>query len=326
MIARPIVLYITNIPIIGLPFGIFPHKAGRRQSGWLMPGYGESSYRGQFLDGFGYYWAPNEFWDSKLTTSLADRQGLTLRLTNNYRKRYGFSGGIHLETKQHFLSSLAKQDRDLLELGQNVKSDYVVRWNHNQVMRNNQTFRVNAKYYSSGDYNQRTGLDVERRLNQQAISNATYSKRWGKNQIIRSGVNLSSKRDLMVDNKADSNSVFLPITFYCRQTTCYKPQIRSKNVFFAMVRVNCLRQMPLIKNGTIIFSWNYSANLNNKLENYYESIEDSSFDYIWDNSVQTTTKSAVTHSMSVTAPQKIFKYISLNPSIQLKSDWVDRTF
>ena len=86
-----------------------------------MPGYGESSYRGQFLDGFGYYWAPNEFWDSKLTTSLADRQGLTLRLTNNYRKRYGFSGGIHLETKQHFLSSLAKQDRDLLELGQNVK-------------------------------------------------------------------------------------------------------------------------------------------------------------------------------------------------------------
>ena len=30
--------------------------------------------------------------------------------------------------------------------------------------------------------------------------------------------------------------------------------------------------------------------------------------------------------MSITAPQKIFKYISLNPSIQLKSDWVDRTF
>ncbi|GIS73665.1 MAG: hypothetical protein CM1200mP10_32420 [Candidatus Neomarinimicrobiota bacterium] len=28
VIARPIVLYITNIPIIGLPFGIFPIRQG----------------------------------------------------------------------------------------------------------------------------------------------------------------------------------------------------------------------------------------------------------------------------------------------------------
>ncbi|MDC0215424.1 hypothetical protein OAK14_02060, partial [Candidatus Marinimicrobia bacterium] len=57
VIAKPITFYINNIPIIGLPFGVFPHKGGRRQSGWIMPGYGESSYRGQFIDGLGYYWA-----------------------------------------------------------------------------------------------------------------------------------------------------------------------------------------------------------------------------------------------------------------------------
>ncbi|MDG2266437.1 MAG: putative LPS assembly protein LptD, partial [Candidatus Marinimicrobia bacterium] len=129
VIAKPITFYINNIPIIGLPFGVFPHKGGRRQSGWIMPGYGESSYRGQFIDGLGYYWAPNEFWDSKLTTSLADRQGLTIRLTNNYRKRYAFSGGAHFETKQYFSSSISAQDRVLLKLSDNVKSDYVFRWN-----------------------------------------------------------------------------------------------------------------------------------------------------------------------------------------------------
>jgi len=172
-----------------------------------MPGYGESNYRGQFIDGLGYYWAPNEFWDTKLTTSLADRQGLTIRLTNNYRKRYAFSGGIHLETKQHFSSSVSAQDRDLLKLSDNVKSDYVFRWNHNQVMRNDQTFRVNGQYYSSGDYNKRTGIDIERRLNQQAVSNATYSKRWKKTNNSLS-INLSSKKDLMVDNKIDHNDIF----------------------------------------------------------------------------------------------------------------------
>ena len=46
VIARPIVLYISRIPIIALPFGIFPHKSGGRHSGWIMPGYGENSVRG----------------------------------------------------------------------------------------------------------------------------------------------------------------------------------------------------------------------------------------------------------------------------------------
>ena len=328
VIARPIVLYITNIPIIGLPFGIFPHKAGRRQSGWIMPGYGESSYRGQFLDGFGYYWAANEYWDSKLTTSLADRQGLTLRLTNNYRKRYGFSGGLHLETRQHFSSSVAAQDRDLLKMSENIKSDYVVRWNHNQAMRNNQTFRVNAQYYSSGDYNKRTGLDVERRLNQQAISNATYSRRWKKSNNSIS-VNLSSKRDLMVDNKVNPDDVFYQSPSIAGKqlaiTTNTLPKMSFRHGQSKLFKTNAIN-----KKWYHNISWNYSANLNNKLQNYYESIEhaidDTTFEYIWDDSVRTTTKSAVTHNISITAPQKIFKYISLNPSIQLKSDWVDRTF
>ena len=200
----------------------------------------------------------------------------------------------------------------------------MVRWNHNQVMRNNQTFRVNAKYYSSGDYNQRTGLDVERRLNQQAISNATYSKRWKKSNNSIS-VNLSSKRDLMVDNKADSNSVF-----YQSPTTIGKQLVITTNtlpkISFRHGQSKLFKTNAINKKWYHNISWNYSANLNNKLQNYYESIEDTSFEYIWDNSVQTTTKSAVTHSMSISAPQKIFKYISLNPSMQLKSDWVDRTF
>ena len=68
VIAKPITFYINNIPIIGLPFGIFPHKGGRRQSGWIMPGYGESSYRGQFIDGLGYYWAPVSYTHLTLPT------------------------------------------------------------------------------------------------------------------------------------------------------------------------------------------------------------------------------------------------------------------
>ena len=328
VIAKPITFYINNIPIIGLPSGIFPHKAGQRQSGWIMPGYGESSYRGQFVDGLGYYWAPNEFWDSKLTTSLADRQGVTIRLTNNYRKRYAFSGGIHLETKQHFSSSVLAQDRDLLKLGDNVKSDYVFRWNHNQVMRNDQTFRVNGQYYSSGDYNKRTGIDLERRLNQQAVSNATYSKRWKKTNNSIS-INLSSKKDLMVDNKIDPNDIYyqLPTSLgnQLTITTNTLPKMSFRHGQSKLFKTNAID-----KKWFHNISWNYSANLNNKMQNYYQSVEniinDSTSEYIWDDSIRTKTTSLITHNMSVNAPQKLFKYISINPSIQFKSDWVDRTY
>ena len=34
----------------------------------------------------------------------------------------------------------------------------------------------------------------------------------------------------------------------------------------------------------------------------------------------------MSHNMSINAPQKLFKYISINPSVQFKSDWVDRTY
>ena len=328
VIAKPITFYINNIPIMGLPFGIFPHKGGKRQSGWIMPGYGESSYRGQFVDGLGYYWAPNEFWDSKLTTSLADRQGLTIRLTNNYRKRYAYSGGIHLETKQHFSSAVSAQDRDLLKLADNVKSDYILRWNHNQIMRNNQTFRVNGQYYSSGDYNKRTGIDIERRLNQQAISNATYSKRWKKTNNSIS-INLSSKKDLMVDNKIDPNDLYyqIPTTLGSQLTTTTNtlPKISFRHGQSKLFDTNAID-----KKWYHNISWNYSANLNNKVQNYYQSVEnminDTTLEYIWDDSIRTKTTSLMSHNMSINAPQKLFKYISINPSVQFKSDWVDRTY
>ena len=96
-------------------------------------------------------------------------------------------------------------------------------------MRNDQTFRVNGQYYSSGDYNKRTGIDIERRLNQQAVSNATYSKRWKKTNNSLS-INLSSKKDLMVDNKIDHNDIFYqsPTTLGKQLTITTHPRKASR--------------------------------------------------------------------------------------------------
>lgn len=334
VVARPIVLYIAGIPIMGLPFGVFPHQRGQRHSGWIMPGYGESSTRGQYLDGLGFYWAPNDYWDSKFTMSFADRQGITMRLNNAYRKRYGFSGNFNLESRQNFPSGLGQSERDITQLLNNRQSDYVVSWNHNQVLRNDQTFRVNASYYSNGEYNRLTGIDPVKRLSQQARSNATYTKRWRKSNNSIS-INLSSNTDLMVEQKIEPASAFYstPIRSGSQLdiTSSTFPKIAFRH-----------GQRKLFKHTGGAQKWyhnigyNYSANFNNKHRTYYESesyaIDDSTTDYRWltdpDSAgiVQTFNDYVTNHSMGISAPQKFFKYITVNPSMSLRSSWVNKTF
>ncbi|MEA1882008.1 MAG: putative LPS assembly protein LptD [Candidatus Marinimicrobia bacterium] len=334
VIARPIILYIANIPIFGLPFGVFPHQKGRRHSGWIMPSYGNDSRWGQYINGLGYYWAFNDFFDSKFTMSLYDRDGVTLRTQNKYIKRYAYSGNFDLETKQRFSGSVLPKDKDIYKLGKNRQSDYVVHWNHNQRMRNNQSAAVSASYYSSGDYNRRTGIEQSKRLNQQAVSNATYSKRWPKSKNSLS-LNLSSRRDLMAERKIDPTSVF-----YSTPTRTGQ-QINITN--------NTLPQMAFSHSQRAIFptkakkkkwynniNYHYSSRFTNNLKNYYESeayvLDDTTAAYRWkmdaneNPTAQTFADYFMSHTSGLNMSAKIFKYFNVSPNISLKSDWVNRTY
>ncbi|NOZ04193.1 MAG: hypothetical protein GXO92_06250, partial [FCB group bacterium] len=330
VIARPLILYISGIPIIGLPFAIFPNQKGGRHSGWIMPSYGESRNRGQFIDGMGYYWAPNDYWDTKLLLSFADRQGITFRIANNYKKRYRYSGAFYLETRQF----LGFGERDITSLSKNRKTDYVVRWNHRQVLRGNQSFNANASYYSNGEYNRIMGLDPVRRMNQQAISNVTYSKQWKKWNSSLS-LNVSSKRDLMVEQKIEPSSVFYQ-----------KPKRAGTqlNILSSTLPSMTFRrgQSPLIKSKSNIkkwyhnITWNYSNKLTNQIRTYYESeeiaLDDTTTTFQWQvdrngkGIVKTTTSGILVHNFSVSAPQKIFRYITISPGFSGKSDWVNKSF
>jgi len=61
VVARPVYLYIADVPVFALPFGVFPNQRGRR-SGIIPPAYGESA-RGRYLLHLGYYWAINDYMD-----------------------------------------------------------------------------------------------------------------------------------------------------------------------------------------------------------------------------------------------------------------------
>ncbi|NHZ86333.1 MAG: hypothetical protein GWP19_10690 [Planctomycetia bacterium] len=327
VIAKPLTLYIAQIPIISLPFAVLPQQKGGRQSGWIMPSYGSSSLRGNYLDGFGYYWAINNYFDTKFQASLADLQGIRLKLTNRYNVRYKYSGNLYLETRQY----LSSGEKDIFNIFGPRKKDYVVKWSHKQLLRSNQSLNVNASYYSNSDYNYVTSLDPIKRMNQQAISNATYSKRWPKSSNSIS-INLSSNTDLMADRKIEPSSAFYqnPVKAGTELsiTTMTLPKFSLRH-----------GQRPIFptkssdKSWYNNITWNYTSNFTNKNKSFYESVEDDStgeFNWGTDENgngiIRTKLDKLFTHSLSFSAPQKLFRYISVNPSMSIKSDWVDEYF
>ena len=205
------------------------------------------------------------------------------------------------------------------------------RWNHAQVLRNNQTFNANTTYSSNGNYNRKYGLDIAQRMDQKAISNVTYTKRWpsSKNSI---SLNLYSNQDLLVDKKIDNTS-----NYYIRPTQ-EGSQLNIVNrtlpkISFRRGQGNLIPTKNDQKKWYNNITWNYGFNFSNKDRKYYESVfVDSLNDYDWKRDENGNALDTIfidngwTHTASINAPTKLFKYININPSVRIRSSWVNRTF
>ena len=322
VIARPIILHLGQIPIFGIPLGIFPHKGGQRHSGWIMPSYGESKTRGQYLQGLGFYWAPSEYWDSKFLVDFGDMEGAVLKINNGYRMRYKFNGGLSIRNQQLLTSS-----KNISDLKNARRSSTNIRWNHSQKLRYNQTFNANVTYSSSGDYDFRKkyGQSEADRMDQKAISNMSYSKRWPKSKNSLSA-SYYSNRDLLIEDKVN------PLSPYFINPTKAGTQLNSVNRTFPKLsfrhgQSNLVPTTATDKKWFNTITWNYGLSFNNKDRDYYESVYiDSSDSFSWLDSTSNEQNSGWVHTSSINAPQKVFKYISLNPSMNLKSVWVDKYY
>lgn len=319
VVARPIILHIAQIPILGIPFGIFPHKGGQRHSGWIMPSYGDNKSRGQYIQGLGFYWAPNDYWDSKITMGFGDKQGYTFNVNSQYRLRYKFNGSLNFSNRQ-FLSGT----KNIGDIFGDKKVSTTVRWNHKQQMRNNQSLNANITYSSSGDYNKKYGLTETERMDQKAISNISYSKRWPKSKNSIS-ISFYSNQDLLIQEKVNLNSN------YFINPNRSGTQLNSKNQTFPKFsfrhgQSHFFPTTAIDKKWYNTITWNYGLNYTNVQRFYFESIESDSNQFFWSDNQKNDENDGWVHTSAINAPQKLFKYISINPRINIKSAWVNKTY
>ena len=92
-----------------------------------------------------------------------------------------------------------------MDLTESRNTSTTLRWTHKQELRNNQSLNANVTYSTSGDYNKRYGLSEAERMDQKAISNISYSKRWPKTKNSFSA-NYYSNIDLLVSDKTNPMS------------------------------------------------------------------------------------------------------------------------
>ena len=164
LIAKPVVFYLRNIPILALPFYVFPIKPGRH-SGFLFPQFefGFNNRTGQFVRNAGYYWAPNDYMDFTAAGDYYQAQPAWLvRGEANYKLLYAFDG--HLEGRF--------EHNDLT-----ARDDYQFYGTHIQTFGERTRLSALGNFVSSRDYSVSplSGQTLQQRLNRFLTSSVQLS-------------------------------------------------------------------------------------------------------------------------------------------------------
>jgi len=167
VIARPVILYIADVPVFALPFGVFPSKSGRR-SGFIPPVWGQTYNAGFYFRRFGYYWAISDYMDLATTFDWYTRGGWQISSDFRYALRYKCNGAIGFALANFYSGEVNDPDRT---------STKEWRFNliHNQTI--DPTSRITANVnISTNNYFRATGTTVRDVLQQTLSSNVSYSK------------------------------------------------------------------------------------------------------------------------------------------------------
>jgi len=313
VIAKPLWLHIYDVPIIGLPLAVFPNKGGRRQSGWIMPSFDSYKSIGTGFRNFGYYWAPNEYMDEKILVNFFDEQGIHLSSKFNYKKRSGtrwynfqYNGKISGTIKRRIITN------EIIDLAdeQNVREDQRLSWSHSQKFDPTQRLAIKYEYVSNKDaYQNDQEVNLQNRLKQNLSSSLNYSKNW---KTSSASLGFNQFRDLSIENRTPDSFSYLSDGRY----KSYKYEDGPKFNF----------RLGSRKIFGVGDSWYNSVTSSYTMKTSmgrrdHSLIKES--DSTWAFGDTTKLKyGGIKHSASVSAPQTFFKWLTLNPNVSFREDWI----
>jgi hypothetical protein len=197
LVARPVVLYVRDVPILWLPFLFQDLRTGRR-SGILIPQFGindivrpSGGYERQITN-IGYYWAASDYVDFLGRLDWYSGRYVQLGIRSEYR------------WLDRFLRGSIGVDRTWETEG---ASSFGVEWRHQQDFSLSTSLNVDVNYVSSTSVLGRNAIDP--RLNtRQITSSANFQRRFGWGSLTLGG----TRRQNVSDDAVSTTFPALTIT------------------------------------------------------------------------------------------------------------------
>lgn len=189
VVAKPVILYIGEIPVLALPFYVFPIRK-ERHSGFLLPQLelGITESEGRFVRNFGYYWAPSDYWDASLWADYYELTRWIGHVETRYKRRYVLSGSVEASFMQELLYNKRRWD---------------LKFSHRQEMGRVWTAGASGDFRSDATYASDSNQSIQESLNRSLRSQLWVRGRWSRHSL---GVTLDRREQL----DAETVSELLP--------------------------------------------------------------------------------------------------------------------
>jgi len=197
LIARPVVFYLGRVPVMVIPYYVFPLKRGRH-SGILPFQFGNFERGVRYVKDVGYYWAASEYWDWLGSFDYYDNANtFTLNSSLHFAKRYYIYD-------TYLTGSYTRESGYLSSSGVESRHD---RWAVNGAYNHHVTPTLDVRAFgeiqSDKSYFTDYSPDLEERLNRSLKSQLTVAKRFG-------GASVTSVMSHTVDLDVESRNDIMP--------------------------------------------------------------------------------------------------------------------
>ena len=287
LIMAPTYFVMEDVPIyfIGLPFGFVPLN-NQRNSGFIMPTFGEQSLKGFYLKDGGYYFAPNDYMDLTLLAGIYTLGSWETSLSSRYAKRYKYRGNVNLNYAKEMFG-----DRGSTDFGN--MTNFRIQWSHTQDPKANpySTFAASVNYSNSG-YNKYSSNNINDYVTSQTNSSISYSRRWeGKPYSLSTNMSHSqNSRDSMV-------------------------QLSFPNISFNVSRIYPFKRKERVGKERWYekISMTYAMTFANKV-----TVKE---DELFTQEMVDKMKNGANHTIPVSATFNIFNAINFTPSVNYTERW-----
>jgi len=177
LIAKPVVFYIGRIPILAIPYYVFPLKKGRH-SGFLPFSFGRFEMGERYVKDVGYYWAASEYWDWRGSFDYHEKNKIfTINSGVSFRKRYVFDGYI---TGKY--TRITGYDRSVA--AENRSTRWILNAAYNHTFSPSFNIKASGQFQSDATYFTDYSSNLNERLNRVVTSRVNFSKKFGRNTAL----------------------------------------------------------------------------------------------------------------------------------------------